>query len=349
MARWRAAISARIRERLTLAGFFFLLAMAMTGVAAFVSANNLLFLMLAAMLSILLVSDFVSRLGMSGLELDVQSPEHPCARTPLPARVLLRNEKSWFPSFSIHVAGVGESLLNGELYFPVIPGGAVLEESVAVRFARRGIHGEDSFLFHSRFPFGFVERRLRVTMRKEVLVYPALEPQEGFDDLFFSLKGEMESRSLGRGHDFYRIRPYEQGESVRHIDWKATAHTGSMQVREFAREQEPAAALILDLDCPAGQEAWFEHAIECAAYLAARLVKSGARIRFRSRDVDMRVPLDADLYAILKYLALVEPRSGPLPAPDPHENAAPLIFTAHAERVEAAGWVGARVVHPGRI
>ena len=44
----------------------------------------------------------------------------------------------------------------------------------------------------------------------------------------------MEMIQRGRGHDFYRIRPYETLESARHVDWKATAHTRDLQVREYA-------------------------------------------------------------------------------------------------------------------
>jgi len=41
---------------------------------AFVSANNLMFLILAAMLSTFMISGFISRLGLAGLELELFLP-----------------------------------------------------------------------------------------------------------------------------------------------------------------------------------------------------------------------------------------------------------------------------------
>jgi len=108
-------------------------------VAAIASANNLLFLILAVMVSTLLVSGLISRLSLAGLELDFVLPEHVTARRTLAGRVYVRNSKRWLPSFSIHLSGSEESFLT-TLYFLAIPGGAVLDETVEVCFRRRGIY-----------------------------------------------------------------------------------------------------------------------------------------------------------------------------------------------------------------
>jgi len=80
--------------------------------------NNLLFLIVAAMLATLLISSLISRLVLAGLELELQLPEHICARTPARAVMRLRNWKRWMPSFSIRVAGSGkEQTLIRALYF----------------------------------------------------------------------------------------------------------------------------------------------------------------------------------------------------------------------------------------
>src|SRR5512139_527441 len=88
----------RLKERITLAGLGYVLAVALTAAAAFVSANNLLFLLLAAQLAGLLVSVFISRLGLAGLELDIELPDHIAARQPVPVKLTLKNLKSWMPS-----------------------------------------------------------------------------------------------------------------------------------------------------------------------------------------------------------------------------------------------------------
>ena len=76
------------------------------------------------------------------------------------AGIRLKNLKRWIPSFSIHLAGATESGFDAILYFPVIPGGAVLEESVELYFAKRGAQREtDASNSRRGFPFGFSERR----------------------------------------------------------------------------------------------------------------------------------------------------------------------------------------------
>src|SRR5260370_784806 len=300
---WRslvAAFSQNLRQQITKSGLAYTAALALVALAAFLSANNLMFLILAAMLATLLISGFISRLGLAGLELNLMLPEHISARRKVRAGIRLRNLKHWIPSFSIHLAGAAESGFDAILYYPVIPGGAALEESVDVYFPRRGPQRERSFQFSTRFPFGFAERREMVTAQHDILVYPCLDPQPGFESLLAAVNGELEAQQRGRGSDFYRIRPYEVLESARHVDWKATAHTGDLQVREFAREQDHRVDIYLDLDC-ALDSPWFESAVDCSAFLAFRLSERGARVRLRTQEFDMSAPDDASIYTILKY------------------------------------------------
>ena len=105
-AHLRDALARRIRYKITRGGTLFMLAIVLVSVAAIVSANNLLFLILAAMLATLLVSGFVSRLCLAALELDFLVPEHIPAGRYVPGKLYVRNQKWLMPSFSIRVEGV---------------------------------------------------------------------------------------------------------------------------------------------------------------------------------------------------------------------------------------------------
>ncbi len=341
--RLKSALQSGIHQRITWLGLFFSLAVVLVGLSAFASANNLLFLLLAAMLSTLMISGFISRLSLSGLEINLAVPQHISARRKFTARLSVRNTKGWVPSFSTHLAGTSETGFTSALYFPMVPGGATIEEVVEVSFARRGRHTRGSFQVSTRFPFGFTERRAPVNLAGEVVVYPCLDPLPAFEELMAEISGEISARYRGRGHDFYRIRPYEAFESARHVDWKASAHTGDLQVREFAREQEHLIELFLDLDVPGALDG-FEPAVECCAYIAWRIAQRGARLRLRTQEFDACLPEECDIYAILKYLALVSPvRGKALPVPD-DENSFQVVFTALPARAVEAGWMGARMV-----
>jgi uncharacterized protein (DUF58 family) len=351
LANMRASIGRRLRYKVTRGGVLFILAIVLVAAAAAISTNNLLFLILSAMLSTLLVSGFVSRMCLAGLELDLLVPEHVSAGSTVGARLYVRNLKGWMPSFSIRVVGLEErdhpSPLLTVVYFLVIPGGATLEESVEVRFPRRGVYRQNSFAFFTRFPFGFLEKTARVTLRREVIVYPSIEAQVGFENLLADIRGDIETHYRGLGRDFYRIRPYQAFESARHVDWKATAHTGSLQVREFAREQDQRLEIFLDRDVPPEAMEFFERAIDCCAFLAWRMAGKGTGIRFRTQDFAFRLPEEGDIYTILKYLALVYPLPGKAPGPPIDEVAFQIVFSAAPERFREIGWTAARIFDPG--
>lgn len=322
------------RQRFTRTGAAYLAAIALVTAAAFVSANNLLFLILAAMVSALLVSGIVGRLGLAELELDLLLPQHTSARRTVRGAVRVRNLKTWIPSFSVRLAfsrqpdGPAETTV----YFPWIPGGATVEEPVDLYFPRRGAHSRREFQFITRFPFGFVERREDVAILHEVIVYPCLDPRPGFEQILVDVNAELAAPERGQGSDFYRIRPYQVTESARHVDWKATAHTGQPQVREFAREQEVTVTLVLDLDVPSQATDWLETAIECAAFLSSELVNRGQRVRLITQTADITAHNPESVYTILKYLALAVPAHGAVRGV-PDDNTIQIVFTQNPERM----------------
>jgi hypothetical protein len=142
----------------------------------------------------------------------------------------------------------------------------------------------------------------------------------------------------GMGQDFYHIRPYQISESARHVDWKATAHTGALQVREFARDEDQALVIYLDLDVPGDAAPWFESAVECAAFLSHRLTRHGRAVRLRTQQANLIAQSEDDVYPLLRYLGLVQPRTGGgAEAPD-DDHSYQIVFSANPDAMTAAGW-----------
>ena len=77
-------------------------------------------------------------------------------------------------------------------------------------------------------------------------MYPRIEPTDEVLEILPLVRGEWESFVRGRGSDLYRIREYMPEDSARHVDWKATAKSGSLKVREFAREDERKLCIVFD-------------------------------------------------------------------------------------------------------
>ena len=162
ITRLQQLIASRIRYKITRGGMLFTAAIVIVGAAAVFTGDNPLFLIVAAMMATLLVSGFVSRLCLAGLELDFIVPEHVAATRVAPGRLYVRNRKWFMPSFSTRVTAVQERespTLESSVYFPLIAAGVTLDETVEVRFPRRGSYERNTFAFSTSFPFGFLEVR----------------------------------------------------------------------------------------------------------------------------------------------------------------------------------------------
>jgi uncharacterized protein (DUF58 family) len=60
------------------------------------------------------------------------------------------------------------------------------------------------------------------------------------------VQGGYRTPRRGSGLDFAGIRPYEEGDDARHIDWNVTARLDEPQVREFNEDRELTTWLVLD-------------------------------------------------------------------------------------------------------
>jgi hypothetical protein len=121
---------------------------------------------------------------------------------------------------------------------------------------------------------------------------------------------------------------------------------GNLQIREFARELEQTVEIFLDRDVPRELDDWFEHAVNCCAFLAWRLSTQGASIHFRSNGYEFRQPEDGDIYTILKYLALVYPQRADAPEGPLNDASFQIVFTPKPRAFRDAGWMQARLLGP---
>ena len=350
----RRVAGGRVRDAfnydVTGVGIIYVLTVLLIGVAALNTGNNLLYVIVAAMLAAILVSGVASAIVLRGLELDIRLPEQVFAGRPTLGRIVIRNRRRWLPSFSISVvplkqkpsaqwqwtpatfgfppgqpaakqwvrlpdrqfrrvtagAATPPGIFTESAYFPYIPAVAELTAELELCFPRRGRYQQNSFGLATRFPFAFLTKTRRVALAREILVYPPVEATDEFFEILPLITGEFETFARGRGDDLYLIREYMPEDSARHVDWKATAKSGSLKVREFSREDERKLRVVLDNPGPGTvSEQAYENAVTAAASLAWHFAEANAELSFVAQGYRG----GADIHDFLEYLATVAPQA----------------------------------------
>jgi uncharacterized protein (DUF58 family) len=326
----RRVAGARLRDAfdydVTRVGVAYVVAVLVVGIAALNTGNNLLYMVVAAMLAAILVSGFASAIVLRGLQLDVRLPEHIFAGQSRTGRILLRNSRRWLPSLSIQVRAsklkpgnktgkrmrwwrkhtpkeeTPRALFDGAVYFPLIPAGKEVSAEIELAFSQRGRFQQESFLLATRFPFAFLTKTRRIPLQREIVVYPRVELADEALEALPIVSGEFEAFQSGRGYDLHLIREYVPEDSARHVDWKATARTGSLKVREFSREDEHKVRIVFDNPVSGMLSAQaYERAVTTAASLAWHFAKQHAEVSFATQN--QRV--SNDVYEFLGVLALI--------------------------------------------
>ncbi|OQA05249.1 MAG: hypothetical protein BWY66_02616 [bacterium ADurb.Bin374] len=94
--------------------------------------------------------------------------------------------------------------------------------------------------------------------------------------------GGYRSIFKGRGIEFAGIREYSRGDEYRSIDWRVTARTGDLHVREHIEERELQMAVALDLSASmsfgTGSREKRETAVEFAAAMAMAADRNNDRV-----------------------------------------------------------------------
>jgi uncharacterized protein (DUF58 family) len=122
----------------------------------------------------------------------------------------------------------------------------------------------------------------------------------------------------GAGHDLLSLRDYQPQDDLRHIDWKSTARSRRLTVREFTAEDERRVTIALDTRARSGEgqskekdfAARFEAGVTTAASLVAHFIAERAEVRLvLGLDAGRYGVGPEQLYDCLRRLALVKPQS----------------------------------------
>jgi uncharacterized protein (DUF58 family) len=134
-------------------------------------------------------------------------------------------------------------------YVALVSARSTAESRVETIFERRGRFVIRDFEVVTRFPFGFYRHRRRLSAdEKELFVLPK-RINVDLPSQLLQADGKRANANR-RGHDgeLLSLRAYTAADERRRIDWKATARTASLTVRDLSADEGRRIAVIFDQD-----------------------------------------------------------------------------------------------------
>jgi uncharacterized protein (DUF58 family) len=169
-----------------------------------------------------------------------------------------------------------------------VPASAWGELRYAVRPVARGEHRFGRVELRVASLLGLWEFRRYAGEPAATRVYPnfaALTKYALFaTDNRLSQIGILQRRRRGEGLEFHQLREYREGDSLRSIDWKATARSTRLISRDYQDERDQQVVLVIDcgrrMAAQDGELAHFDHVLNAALLLAYVGLRQGDAVGF---------------------------------------------------------------------
>ncbi|MBH5317731.1 DUF58 domain-containing protein [Paenibacillus sp. GSMTC-2017] len=153
---------------------------------------------------------------------------------------------------------------------------------------RRGWYKLSTVSLTSGDLFGNISCHIQIPLEDELIVYPkpAVVPFEQLPSQ--SLQGEQQVKRFIIPDPFVIVgaRNYQSGDSMKQVNWKATARAGTLQVHQYDFTADRSLMILLNVDDKEGMwrnvtnEAVIEQGIEWAAGAAEAAISRGMDVGF---------------------------------------------------------------------
>nr|WP_218888032.1 DUF58 domain-containing protein [Pseudomonas moraviensis] len=137
-------------------------------------------------------------------------------------------------------------------------------------------------------PFGLWSGKRLLNITDHTRVYPDFARLYGGQllavDNWLSQLGVRQRQRRGQGMEFHQLREFREGDSLRQIDWKATARHRTPIAREYEDERDQ--QIIFMLDCGRqmrsqdGELSHFDHALNACLLLSYVALRQGDAVGF---------------------------------------------------------------------
>lgn len=154
--------------------------------------------------------------------------------------------------------------------------------------------------------FGLTTTRHQLPGTDQLVVLPRIERLSGTEPAAGAVPGEgpVGHMVATRGEEDVTTRPYREGDDLRRVHWPATAHRGTLMVRQEEHPAARRAVLTLDARRSAMGGDDLEWAVSALASVAVLLDARGYALHLHAPGAPAHDPLP--LEAVLRRLAVLE-------------------------------------------
>jgi len=324
-------------------GLAFTLGTIAVGFAAMNTANNLLYLLLGAMVGFMTVSSWLSEQAIRDVSVDRRIPRTVMVGQEFRLTYEVTNRKRFLPSLALELV---ESGLPNRAFVAHLAG----RESGSARsvnsFVKRGIYPLGTVTLSTSFPFGLFRKERDVEIPAEVVVWPRTDrpvrqPRAGGGRA--RRAGITARGTLGARGEYRTLRGYRPGDDPRDIHWRSSARSPNPVTREYETDGAETRWICLDTRETPGEAV--EVAVEVAAALIASAVAEQRPFALVAGDAVLEPGNGvAHMERALDILAKVdfEPAAAAPAPPVPAEVC--VLVAVRAAAADGRGWGDAFVV-----
>ena len=265
---------------------------------------------------VLLFSYLWAWLGIRGIEGQVKNSREYCQVGESFSEDALISNVSALPKFLIKVWKESELPKHINLLSINLPPRREYSWQTQIHCQRRGQYNLGHLVIEATDPFGLFKMRRRLGNGQSLLVYPAtvelpLFPLISYAESSSALNCWLTS---GPGGTISRVREYVPGDSLGHIHWRSTAHTGKLMVKVFSRDSAKNIWVVLDMSKVSlardNTGLVEEHCITVAASLIKKYLDNGRPVGLITEGDDLYLlPPEVGhehFWRVMKALALVK-------------------------------------------
>ncbi len=326
-----------IRCRMTREGYHFLFILSFVLIGAVLRSPQLLVVFAGVLVAMLFLQWRLCRRTLDQVRLTREFPLNAQATIPFEIQLTATNYKRWLGSWLLVVHDRIRRETPSERGNPGVQGINMVVENVPpnssrlmkyrCRVEQRGRYEFGPVDLSTRFPLSLLRSMRSQNEVEHFIVHPkqgTILPRwrELFDRERYGNRRHHARAGTTEG-EFYGLRSYRPGDSPRWIHWRTTARRSELVVKQFERQENLQACLMIDLWCPkqgegstngsahGTQEDAVETAIEFVASLTQLLVGKGLGsltigIADRNFTLISRIQSRNQVLALLDRLAIAE-------------------------------------------